>query len=333
MSLPLQAPVPSWLAGAWESLQRAIASDRLAHALLLQVAPGIGGDWLAARLAARLLCRERDAGTAPCGHCIDCRRVAQGEHPDCSFLHLEEDSREIKIDQVRALAAELALSAHGGGHKIGVISPADQLNRAAANALLKTLEEPTRGTLLVLVDSGRHRLPATVLSRCTRLAARSPDRATAIAWLRQHAAADGDWEAIVDALGPAPFAALAADAPAAAQVAAQTRATLAALQSGGVDPVRTAEAWGKEHHALRLRCIENWITDRVVAWATGSPRAQMRAAPHLSSSREAPNIQALFGLLDAVREARALADAPLNKVLVLERLLWRLAAAGGERGG
>ena len=105
------------------------------------------------------------------------------------------------------------------------------------------------------------------------------------------------------------------------------------IESAYFDPVRTAEAWGKEHHVLRLRCIENWITDRIAAWATGSPRAQMRAAPHLSSSREAPNIQALFGLLDAVREARALADAPLNKALVLERLLWRLAAAGGERGG
>src|SRR2546427_201268 len=79
-----------------------------------------------------------------------CRRVWALQRPDVTWLRATEESRQIRIEQVRDLAAELALTAHGGGYKVGIVSPADALNRFAANALLKTLEEPPPGTLLVL---------------------------------------------------------------------------------------------------------------------------------------------------------------------------------------
>jgi hypothetical protein len=167
---------------------------------------------------------------------------------------------------------------------------------------------------------------------------RPPDRATAVAWLASQST-DGaiDWHGILDALGDRPFDALGSDAASAAPIAAETRRTLDAVRAGDVDPVGTAERWGRDDYPLRLRCIENWVTDRIAAWAGGRvAAAEMRPAPHLPGPQPVLNIQPLFALLDAVREARSLAETPVNKSLVLERLLWRLTAAarvGGTGSG
>ena len=117
------------------------------HALLIHEAPGTGGDWLAAWGAALVLCER--GNSAPCGECSGCRRVASLHHPDVSWVRPLEESRQIRIEQVRELSAELALTSHGGGYKVAILTPADALNRFAANALLKTLEEPPARTLLL----------------------------------------------------------------------------------------------------------------------------------------------------------------------------------------
>jgi DNA polymerase-3 subunit delta' len=329
MSVAPYAPVPPWLRPATATLDRAIASGHLAHAVLLQASPGLGGDWLATWLAARVLCRTGDSTRAPCGACRDCQRVHAGEHPDCLTTRPEGDSKEIRIEQVRGLSSELLLSSHGGGYKVGILTPADRMNRFAANALLKTLEEPTPGTLLVLVAGSTRNLPATILSRCSRLPVRAPERAAAVSWLAGQDSTVADWNGVLDAIGNLPFDALGADAAQSAAIAAETRRLLATHRSADLDPVGTAEAWARgEGYALRLRCLENWVTDRIVAWAGGrAASAEMRSAPHLPRPASALNIQALFALLDAVREARSLAETPVNKALVLERLLWRLTAA------
>ncbi len=148
---------------------------------LIHEAPGAGGEWLALWAARLVLCEHPER--APCGQCRACRRVLARAHPDLSFLGLEEDSKQIRIEQVRELSAELALTSHGGGYKVAIVTPADALNRFAANALLKTLEEPPARTLLILVVTQPSRLPATVLSRCQRLRVRAPQRAQSLAWL------------------------------------------------------------------------------------------------------------------------------------------------------
>ena len=115
-------------------------AGRMPHALLIHEAPGTGGEWLAGWAAALVLCERGKA--APCLDCTACRRVAAATHPDVNWLRPQEESRQIRIEQVRELSAELALTSHGGGYKVGIVTPADALNRFAANALLKTLEEP-----------------------------------------------------------------------------------------------------------------------------------------------------------------------------------------------
>jgi len=181
MSTPAAPAAPSWLAAAMSALGTAHDQGRMPHALLIHEAPGTGGDWLATWAAALVLCERGKA--APCGDCTACRRIASLHHPDVNWVRLQEDSRQIRIEQVRELAAELALTSHSGGYKVGILTPADSLNRFAANALLKTLEEPPARTLLILVATEPSRLPPTVLSRCQRLRVRAPGRAESVAWL------------------------------------------------------------------------------------------------------------------------------------------------------
>lgn len=321
MSASELVPVPPWTAEQTATLAQALKAGRLPHALLIHEAPGAGGEWLAVWVAQLALCQE---SAPPCGRCLSCRRVAARAHPDLMWVGLEEESREIRIDQVRSLSQELALKSHGGGYKVGIITPADALNRFAANALLKTLEEPPGATLLVLVVTQPSRLPPTILSRCQRLRVRAPLRAESLAWLKA-AKGEGDWNAALDAFGETPLLLAQGEPAELAQIGADSRQTLDALARGEEDPVSTAERWARAQLPLRLVCFENWLTERIRrAQATGGFLTEVRSAPYLSAGGMFLNIRTLFGLLDGVRDMRATLDASLNRGLALEVLFRRM---------
>ena len=318
-------PVPTWTQGQRGTLTAAFGAGRMPHALLIHEAPGAGGEWLATWAAQLVLCQRGTPG--PCGACAACRRVWAHQHPDLAWVRPAEDSQQIRIEQVRDLAADLALTSHAGGYKVGIVTPADALNRFAANALLKTLEEPPARTLLVLVTTQPSRLPATVLSRCQRLRVRAPARAEGVAWLTALRGA-GDWNAALDVLGEAPMLAARAEPLEVAQIAAEARATLDGLASGSADPVAAAERWARAELPLRLRCFENWLTEHIRRHERdGAFLTEVRAAPYLPAADAFLNIRTLFGLLDEVRELRATLDVPLNRGLALEALFRRLAPA------
>jgi DNA polymerase-3 subunit delta' len=259
---------------------------------------------------------------------VGCRRARAFQHPDLTWLRPMDDSRQIRIEQVRDLAAELALTSHGGGYKVAVIAPADALNRFAANALLKTLEEPPARTLLVLVATQPSRLPPTVLSRCQRLRVRAPTRAESVAWLTALRGA-GDWNAALDTLGEAPLLAARAEPAELAKLGAESRRTLDALAEGSADPVEAAERWARAEPALRLLCFENWLTERIRRRELdGTFLTELRPVPYSSSREAILNIRELFGLVDEVRDLRAALDVPLNRGLALEALFRRLMPDG-----
>jgi DNA polymerase-3 subunit delta' len=317
---------PPWVVPATAALAAAHRAGRLPHALLIHEAPGAGGDWLA-HWAARLVLCER-SGEAPCGQCKGCRRALTWRHPDLALVAPIEDSRQIRIEQLRDLAAELALTSHSGGYKVGILTPADSMNRFAANALLKTLEEPPARTLLMLVASMPSRLPPTVLSRCQRITVRAPARAEAVAWLTE-VRGKGAWDAALETLGEAPMLLLQADPEPPAQIGEEMRRTLEALVSGNADPLATAERWARSELPLRLRCFENWLTERIRrGQGRGNSMPEVRANPYLPGTRAFLNIRELFGLLDEVRELRTALDVPLNRALALEALLRRLPPRG-----
>jgi DNA polymerase III subunit delta' len=317
---------PSWLNSEMTSLRAAYAADRMPHGLLIHEAPGAGGDWLATWVAQLVLCTDRTQ--SPCGHCTSCQRVAAGQHPDLLSIRPIDESRQIRIEQVRELAQELALTSHQGGYKVRILSPADVLNRFAANALLKTLEEPPARTILILVATQPSRLPATILSRCQRVRIPAPDRAESVSWL-ESTRGKADWNAVLDIVGDAPMLAAESDAAAIAQINSEMRRGLEESVAGTSDPVATAERWSKSELPLRLRCVENWLTERIRRhFSDGGFLTEVGAVTYLQRPDTVLNIRQLFELLDGVRDLKSALETPINRGLALEGLLRRVAARG-----
>ena len=153
-----------WLSSQMEQLRRARLAGRFPTGLLIADRRGAGGLWLAHYAAQVALCRGE---SPPCGQCRECRQFLSSQQPDFTIVGPIEDSKYIRVEQIRELTSELSLTAHGGQAPAGgAVHPADAMNANAANALLKTLEEPRAGLTLILVTESPARLPATVLSRC-----------------------------------------------------------------------------------------------------------------------------------------------------------------------
>ena len=188
----------------WERL--AGLRNRLPHALLIHGAPGVGKLALAERFAQLLVC-ESPASSAPCGRCEGCRWFAAGNHPDIRFLEPEvlalarrpadaegegEDeakpkeakaSNQIRIEQTRALGSFVHVVSHRGGRRVAIVHPAEDMNAATANSLLKSLEEPPAGAVFLLVSHRPARLLATIRSRCVPVAVPLPAPEAAAKWL------------------------------------------------------------------------------------------------------------------------------------------------------
>jgi len=146
-----------------EILRLALKNKRLAHAYLFEGPEGVGKKLMALALARALFCEEGEG----CGECASCRKVDHLNHPDLHLLTAE--GAQIKIDQVRKLQQEISLRPLEASVRVCLIDNAETLNAAASNALLKTLEEPLPGTLLVLLSAKPEMLLDTIRSRCQRL--------------------------------------------------------------------------------------------------------------------------------------------------------------------
>jgi DNA polymerase-3 subunit delta' len=348
----LSADSLPWLGDAQHRLREARAAGRLPQSLLLICPPGLGGEQLASWITALALCDSpgeaargafapgapppgaaargalapsaaaSGAGpAAPCGVCASCRLLGTDTHPDSHVVRLIDDAQQIKIDQIRSLIEALSLSSYRGGYKVAVVENAEALNANGANAFLKTLEEPTPRTLLVLVAKPSHRLPATIASRCLKVALRAPAKDAAAAWLTERNPSVESWDAALALAGGAPLLALELAGSDIARLDAEMRRALELLRDNAVDVTVLAEGWVKGGSEMRLIWLENWITRRVHAEFGGVTSLQSAEPVVLSAALLKPKIRALFELLDAARELRRLASTGLNQQLALEALL------------
>jgi DNA polymerase III subunit delta' len=324
MSDAQQNPELFWLEPQLAQLRQARAQDRLPHGLLIQDAPGGGGGRLALLAAQTVLCREP---AAPCRQCSNCRQVEEQRHPDLWMVGLEKDAQQIKVDQIRELCASLSLTGYSSQASVAIIDPAAALNANAANALLKTLEEPRAGVMVVLVAGAGARLPATLISRCQRMCVQLPGREACLAWLRQAGGA-GDWETVLDVLGNGPLRALAVAPAELRRLRDETHGALEAARQGQLDVAATAERWVRDGFDLRLSCAENWVTQRILG-QMGSPAyvTKVHTGAHLPAGDSSMNIRGLFRLADQLRELAYLATTSINKSLALEHLLWQVPRA------
>ena len=184
-----------WQSAQWQQIARQRQQDRLAHALLLQGPAGTGKKHFAHALANALLCRQPTDSGGACGRCESCNLVKAGTHPDLRLLKPTPPATStsnnpvlsIKIDALRDMYRVLSETSQLGGYRIAVLEDADKMPAQAANSLLKTLEEPGRDTLLILVSSHPHHLPVTIRSRCQSIRFQVPETAAALAWLGESA--------------------------------------------------------------------------------------------------------------------------------------------------
>ncbi len=181
-SLVKQSEIYPWQREQWDLLYARLHASLLPHALLLHGEQGTGVNHFARHFIKVLLCLGEKK---PCGLCRTCRLHAGGNHPDFLEVAPENEGGEIKINQVRALADYLQTARYYGMLKVVLVKSADTMNRAAANGLLKTLEEPPSNTLIALTSHSPFRIPATVRSRCQTVRLNCCDHAQASKWLSE----------------------------------------------------------------------------------------------------------------------------------------------------
>ena len=160
----------SW---ATDILRKLIANQQLRHAYLITGPPGIGRRTLALRISQSLNCPQPPAPGVPCRSCHTCQRIEKMEHPDLSIVEVEEDSRTIKIEQVRTLQHGIMLAPYEAPYRIALLLNFEQASPNAANALLKLLEEPPPKVIMLLTALDAESLLPTIVSRCEQISLRS----------------------------------------------------------------------------------------------------------------------------------------------------------------
>jgi DNA polymerase III subunit delta' len=336
-----------WQQSIWQ--QHMPTAVQRHHALLIRGPRGVGKRRLAEVIAQSVLCRTPGAHALPCGQCQACNWIAQAQHPDFLVVEPRVDSEgegegsaapakksppQIKIDQIRATVSALALSTHQGGRRVVLVEPAESMNAHAANALLKTLEEPTPGTLFLLVNHRRGLLPATIVSRCRALDVALPPQSQASAWLRTHCADQGvqDAEATEAALALAGGAPLLALEKAAPEARARLATILTALKQGAaVDPIAQAERWMHFSAAEIVESMQTWNHDLLARKLGHEATYHVDCAESQAHATAHARVQDLLALQRKLLDAKRLAGHPLNTRLVAEELLLAYRSACGGR--
>ncbi len=309
--------LPPWLADSWRSLAERIDRGQLPHAVLIGGARGLGKRTLADSLVRAALCESRADHGFACGTCRACHLLAAGSHPDrvdVSF-GLRDDGKprsEITVEQIRELSQRLSLSSQFGGLQLVTLDPADAMNASAANALLKTLEEPSANTVIILVCDRPMRLPATIRSRCQRVRVPAPPAAAARAWLIAQGIDGERADAALAATLGNPGIALAACNDDTLALRDACRRDLAALR-GGSGVLAIADAWAADRPAERLWQAAVLARDEALELATNE-----QARPGLTAADEIPKLAAWFA---AANRAREMLDTPLRGELVVLDLL------------
>ncbi len=309
-----------WQVPQWQKIQSQLKADKLPHALLLCGKQGLGKLAFAQVLAHSLLCQQPTDNGAACGACAACQLLEADTHPDLLLLQAEEAGKALKVDEVRELSSRLQLTSQFGGYKVALIVDAHDMNINAANSLLKTLEEPSQQTVLILVSSRAEKLPVTVRSRCQRIIFNEPDDALALEWLAQQGVEDS-----------AQLLRLAHGAPLLAQqlkngeLYEQHQQLIKSLLALAANQplLAQAELLHKLPLAYLLNWLYDWVQDLIKLHQCGDQAVLVHESyrSELSQLVAHSSLSALYDYLEQLLKQKQLQSIPLNSQLLWEDLL------------
>lgn len=325
-SIP-EARLLPWHADAVAQLRAAWSAQRLPHALLLHGPEGLGKGSLAAWLAAAVLCDRSSARRLDvCGDCTSCALIKAGTHPDLLWVAPEENKQQISIDQVRTACERLTRTSFRQGYKVAIVEPAHQMTPAATNSVLKTLEEPSPPSLLILITSQPSALLPTVRSRCQKIQVARPAHEVAMAWLEKTTGRRVE-PALLAFAGGAPLRALSYADGKFDALNEHMQKSISALLSGRADVTQIAAEWEKDGLPDRLVWLDLWLTSLARAALSGTAERVTfpgGAAP-LPSLPRTLNISGVYGLVDRARTLKAqLVRTALQRELAVESWLFAL---------
>jgi len=304
-----------WLEAPWQRAAAALQSGRFPQGLLILGNRGLGRTRFARAVAAARLCAQPTADGRACGTCASCRQVAAGAHPDLVEVGVLEDKTVILVDQIRELSRALSLASGSRGLRCAIIHSAEKMKAAAANALLKTLEEAPHGVSIIMVTERLAALPVTIASRSLQLQVTAPEEVAALEWLNKQEAR-GDWPLLLALSAGAPLAAMRQAEEWSGSPADDIR-LLGEAAAGRADPIAVAAKF-KNVPLERLGVLIAWL-------AQGALHAQFAGAT--STALRDFGVQASKAdqraLYRAWHSARTLAvdNVSINAELARERLI------------
>ena len=320
----------SWQSKQWQQItQRA----SLPHALLLRGRAGTGKHCFAIALSQALLCNTSKLDKTACGMCPSCIWFAEGGHPDFKLISPEDTENEadapsnsakqkagkksqISVTQIRQLIDYLSLSSHQvNSCRVVLISPAETLNLASANALLKMLEEPPIDTLFLLVTSQPQRLLATIISRCQAIDMPLPSKSESLTWLNTQGFNNA--EMTLDLAGGAPLLAL--------QMAEEGDANLSMIKhltmGEKLDAFVCAPLFNSIGIERALDALQKWVFDLLACKLAQHLHYHSSHANALQALCKGVNLYALLRFQNILIDAKKTASHPLNNELQLESIL------------
>jgi DNA polymerase-3 subunit delta' len=321
-----------WQETAWNRL--AEMHGRVPHALLFHGRTGVGKLHLAETLAQSLLCENQSKHRLACGACAACIWFAAGNHPDYRLVQpeilsaVEDDgetdeaseegkkkpSKQIKIEQIRALRDFLNVGSHRNGYRVVLIHPAESMNPGSANALLKNLEEPTAGVIFLLVSHQPKKLLPTVRSRCHALALSLPPRTLSLRWLQEQGSKAT--AATLAFAGDAPL-----DAAALPDEEADSRRRLFdLLGQPATSALSLADFCQRLQPGLVADWMLKWTYDLVAMASSGKARYNIDRENKLTHLVQTMPTLKLLRFYSALSSMKAISEHPLNARLFFDDL-------------
>lgn len=334
-----------WNRAVWETLTR--RSERTTHAWLFKGPQGVGKTVTAIQFALYLL--AEDSADRAKVH----RLFSAGSHPDFHVLMPEQRCVDgggileryamryvgtgkgkpksiISVDQVRQLIERVSTRAHTGANKCVILSPAECMNPNSANALLKILEEPPARTLFVLVSAMPHQLPLTIISRCSQIDLRVPDKNTARVWLLDQGLPDADVDVLLALAGGAPLRAKWLHETGFLELRSEWMSDVLQLMEDHYDPLQVAAKWNRSDRPMAIDWLHRFVVDLARVAFSEHPETLYNpdVRRRLQDLKKHINVNGLFDLSDRLGLGKQLLDSPVDQDLITEDLFIRLGKIG-----